>query len=156
MKKERNKMRDTMKNILRMTGKINMKIERDHTEKEVERRIQDIENIAMKEAIINPEGIIEITIETKEILWIKDIVIKIEIGEIKEIKGNTEIELCTEVIGIIIGIDQEIISHIQKEMKNIMMIKKMIQETGNLIHITMIASKMILKEKIVVIANSRS
>ena len=126
MKKERNKMRDTMKNILRMTGKINMKIERDHTEKEVERRIQDIENIAMKEAIINPEGIIEITIETKEILWIKDIVIKIEIGEIKEIKENTEIELCTEVIGIIIGIDQEIISHIQKEMKNIMMIKKMI------------------------------
>lgn len=156
MKKERNKMRDTMKNILRMKGEINMKIKRDHTEKEVERRIQDIENTAMKEAIINPEGIIEITIETKEILWIKDIVIKIEIGEIKEIKGNTEIELCTEVIGIIIGIDQEIISHIQKEMKNIMMIKKMIQETGNLIHIKMIASKMILKEKIVMIANSRS
>ena len=54
------------------------------------------------------------------------------------------------MIRIVVGIDLEITSHIQKEMKNIMMFRKMIQETGNPILI-----KMILKEKIVMIANSR-
>ena len=60
------------------------------------------------------------------------------------------------MIRIVVGIDLEIISHIQEEMKNIMMFRKMIQETGNHILIRMRASKMILKEKIVLIANSKS
>ena len=60
------------------------------------------------------------------------------------------------MIRTVVGINQEIISHIQKEMKNIMMFIKMIQETGNHTLIKMIASKMILKEKIVMIAKSKS
>jgi len=54
------------------------------------------------------------------------------IGENKEIEGNIEIEenkeieLCIEVKRIVVDINLEIISHIQKEMKNIMMIKKLI------------------------------
>lgn len=110
----------------------------------------------MKEAIINLGEIIEITIMIKEKHQIKEIAIIIEIGEIKEIKQTIEIEICKEVIKIAIGIDLEIISHTQKEMKNIMILKKMIQDTGNLILIKMMASKMILKEKIVMIANKKS
>jgi len=67
MKKEINMMIDKMINITEMKEEINMKkTEIDHTEKEAEKRIQDIEDIAMKEVIIDLEGTIETNIETKE------------------------------------------------------------------------------------------
>jgi 3-dehydroquinate dehydratase len=83
MRKKINTMKDIMINIIRMKGEINMKkTGRDHTEREVEKRIQEIKDIAMKEAIINPEGITGTPIEIKEIIMIKEIDIIIEIGEI--------------------------------------------------------------------------
>jgi len=157
MRKKTNTMKDIMINIIKMKGGINMKkTERDHTEKEAEKEIQEIKDTAMKEDIINPEEITGTTTEIKEILKIREIVIIIEIEGISEIEENTEIEVIIEVIRTVVGINQEIISHIQKEMKNIMMFIKMIQETGNHTLIKMIASKMILKEKIVMIAKSKS
>ena len=83
MRKKINTMKDIMINIIRMKGEIKIrKTGRDHTEKEVEKGIQEIKDIAMKEAIINPGGITGTLIEIKEIIMIKEIDIIIEIGEI--------------------------------------------------------------------------
>jgi hypothetical protein len=76
-------MKDIMINIIRMKEEINMKkTGRDHTEKEVEKGIQEIEDKAMKEAIINLEGITGTLIKIKEIIMIKEIDIITEIEEI--------------------------------------------------------------------------
>jgi hypothetical protein len=126
MVKMKNLMKVIMINQTKMKEAINMtKIEPDLTEREVEKKILDIVEIAEKKINTGVTTEIDMKIEIGEIKEIIEIVTIKEIEEIIEIGKVTEkgviIEIREEIdviIEIAIGIEAEIMNNIQKEMKN--------------------------------------
>ena len=151
-------MKVIMINNTKMKEAINMiKIEPDLTEREVEKKILDIVEIAEKKINTGVTTEIDMKIEIGEIKEIIEIVTIKEIEEIIEIGKFTEIGVIIEIkeeidviIEIAIGIEAEIMNNIQKEMKNkkiqIDMARKVIKILS---WIKKIAIRMNHKEKIV-------
>jgi hypothetical protein len=126
MVKMKNLMKVIMINHTKMKEAINMKkIEPDLTEREVEKKILDIVEIAEKKINTRVTTEIDMKIEIGEIKEIIEIVtIKekeeiIEKGKVSEIGVIIEIkEEIDVIIEIAIGTEAEIMINIQKEMKN--------------------------------------
>ena len=151
-------MKVIMINNTKMKEAINMiKIEPDLTEREVEKKILDIVEIAEKKINTGVTTEIDMKIEIGEIKEIIEIVTIKEIEEIIEIGKVTEIGVIIEIrqeidviIEIAIGIEAEIMNNIQKEMKNKKIQIDMAREVIKILSwIKKIAIRMNHKEKIV-------
>jgi hypothetical protein len=126
MVKMKNLMKVIMINHTKMKEAINMKkIEPDLTEREVEKKILDIVEIAEKKINTGVTTEIDMKIEIGEIKEIIEIVTIKEIEEIIEKGKVSEIGVIIEIkeeidviIEIAIGTEAEIMINIQKEMKN--------------------------------------
>ena len=158
MVKMKNLMKVIMINQTKMKEAINMtKIEPDLTEREVEKKILDIVEIAEKKINTGVTTEIDMKIEIGEIKEIIEIVTIKEIEEIIEIGKVTEIGVIIEIreeidviIEIAIGIEAEIMNNIQKEMKNKKIQIDMAREVIKILSwIKKIAIRMNHKEKIV-------
>lgn len=152
------KMKKTMKvimiNQIKMKKVKNMiKVEPNLTEREVEKEILDIVEIAEKKINTGATIGIKMTIEKGETWETTEIVIIIEIEGIKEIGmiieaiigigAVKEIEEIEEIIEIAIGKEIEIMISIQKEMKNKKIQKDMAQEVIKILsRIKKIANRM--------------
>lgn len=151
-------MKVIMINNTKMKEAINMKkIEPDLTEREVEKKILDIVEIAEKKINTGVTTEIDMKIEIGEIKEIIEIVTIKEIEEIIEIGKFTEIGVIIEIkeeidviIEIAIGTEAEIMINIQKEMKNKKIQIDKAQEVIKILSwIKKIAIRMNHKEKIV-------
>ena len=151
-------MKVIMINNTKMKEAINMiKIEPDLTEREVEKKILDIVEIAEKKINTGVTTEIDMKIEIGEIKEIIEIVTIKEIEEIIEIGKFTEIGVIIEIkeeidviIEISIGTEAEIMINIQKEMKNKKIQIDKAQEVIKILSwIKKIAIRMNHKEKIV-------
>ena len=151
-------MKVIMINNTKMKEAINMiKIEPDLTEREAEKKILDIVEIAEKKINTGVTTEIDMKIEIGEIKQIIEIVTIKEIEEIIERGKFTEIGVIIEIkeeidviIEIAIGTEAEIMINIQKEMKNKKIQIDKAQEVIKILSwIKKIAIRMNHKEKIV-------